>query len=155
VPWFLVGFLVVAAVNSLGVIAPGPSAFLVQASIFLIAVALAAIGLSTDAAALRRAGWRPLLLGALLWVLVATTLLLVILGHRRPALITRLDREKRCAPSLGATGHSRPGSARTQQAGGRASRRTGSDANGSLKTSDFTQCAISPHTRPSRTSRMA
>jgi uncharacterized membrane protein YadS len=55
-----------------------PSVFLVQASIFLIATALAAIGLSTDAAALRRAGWRPLLLGALLWVLVATTSLLVI-----------------------------------------------------------------------------
>jgi uncharacterized integral membrane protein (TIGR00698 family) len=78
VPWFLVGFVVVAVVNSLGLITPGAQGFLVQASIFLIAVALAAIGLSTDAAALRRAGWRPLLLGAVLWVLVAATSLLVI-----------------------------------------------------------------------------
>ncbi len=78
VPWFLIGFVVVAVINSLGVITPGLQAFLVQASIFLIAVALAAIGLSTDAAALRRAGWRPLALGAVLWVLVAATSLLVI-----------------------------------------------------------------------------
>ncbi len=78
VPWFLIGFLVVAVIHSLGVITPGLQSFLVAASIFLIAVALAAIGLSTDAAALRRAGLRPLLLGAVLWVLVAATSLSVI-----------------------------------------------------------------------------
>ncbi|GAA3773579.1 YeiH family protein [Microbacterium kribbense] len=78
VPWFLIGFLVVAVVNSLGVIGPGLREMLVQASIFLIAVALAAIGLSTDVAGLRRAGWRPLALGAILWILVAATSLGVI-----------------------------------------------------------------------------
>jgi uncharacterized membrane protein YadS len=40
-------------------------------SVFLVAVALSAIGLSTNVAALRKAGARPLLLGALLWVTVA------------------------------------------------------------------------------------
>ena len=35
-------------------------------------------GLSTDVAALRRAGWRPLLLGAILWILVTATALGVI-----------------------------------------------------------------------------
>ncbi|HEU0257019.1 MAG TPA: putative sulfate exporter family transporter, partial [Microbacteriaceae bacterium] len=78
VPWFLVGFLAVAILNSTGIIAPGLRAFLVQASIFLIATALAGIGLSTDVAGLRRAGWRPLLLGAILWILVACTSLAVI-----------------------------------------------------------------------------
>ncbi|QAY60112.1 putative sulfate exporter family transporter [Microbacterium protaetiae] len=78
VPWFLMGFVVVAVLNSLGAIAPGVQDGLVQASVFLIAVALAGIGLSTDAAALRRAGWRPLLLGAILWVLVTATSLVVI-----------------------------------------------------------------------------
>jgi uncharacterized membrane protein YadS len=34
-------------------------------------VALSAIGLSTDLAGLRRAGHRPLLLGALLWIVVS------------------------------------------------------------------------------------
>ncbi|WEG09273.1 putative sulfate exporter family transporter [Microbacterium horticulturae] len=78
VPWFLIGFLVVAIINSLGVITPGVQDGLVQLSVFLIAVALAGIGLSTDVAALRRAGLKPLLLGAILWVLVTATSLLVI-----------------------------------------------------------------------------
>lgn len=78
VPWFLVGFVAVAVLNSLGVIAPGVRAGLVEASVFLIAVALAGIGLSTDAAGLKRAGLKPLLLGAILWVLVTATSLAVL-----------------------------------------------------------------------------
>jgi uncharacterized membrane protein YadS len=71
VPWFLIGFVLVAAVNSAGVIPPGAHAPLQRASVFLVAVALSAIGLSTNVAALRKAGARPLLLGALLWITVA------------------------------------------------------------------------------------
>ena len=37
---------------------------------FLVAVALSAIGLSTNVTALRKAGAKPLLLGAMLWVTV-------------------------------------------------------------------------------------
>ena len=71
VPWFLIGFVVAAAVNSAGVIPAAAHAPLRHASVFLVAVALSAIGLSTDMAALRRAGHRPLLLGAVLWITVA------------------------------------------------------------------------------------
>ena len=71
VPWFLIGFVIAAAVNSSGVIPAGAHVPLQHVSVFLVAVALSAIGLSTDVAALRRAGHRPLLLGALLWVTVA------------------------------------------------------------------------------------
>jgi uncharacterized integral membrane protein (TIGR00698 family) len=71
VPWFLIGFVLVAAVNSAGVIPAGAHAPLQRASVFLVAVALSAIGLSTNVAALRKAGARPLLLGALLWITVA------------------------------------------------------------------------------------
>jgi uncharacterized integral membrane protein (TIGR00698 family) len=71
VPWFLVGFVAVAAVNSAGLIPAGAHVPLQHGSVFLVAVALSAIGLSTDLGALRRAGARPLLLGALLWVTVA------------------------------------------------------------------------------------
>ncbi|UJP09690.1 putative sulfate exporter family transporter [Microbacterium sp. KUDC0406] len=78
VPWFLIGFVVVAVVNSTGVIPAGPRDVLVQASVFLIAMALAGIGLSTDIPALRSAGWRPLALGAILWVLVTLTSLATI-----------------------------------------------------------------------------
>ena len=71
VPWFLIGFVLVAAVNSAGVIPAGAHGPLEHASVFLVAVALSAIGLSTNVAALRKAGHRPLLLGALLWITVA------------------------------------------------------------------------------------
>jgi uncharacterized integral membrane protein (TIGR00698 family) len=73
VPWFLVGFVVVVLANSAGVVPGSVRSTLQQLALLLIAVALAAIGLSTDVAGLRRAGMRPLLLGALLWVLVAAT----------------------------------------------------------------------------------
>jgi uncharacterized integral membrane protein (TIGR00698 family) len=78
VPWFLVGFVMVALLNSTGVIPLDLRAGLVQVSQFLIATALAGIGLSTDLPALRRAGWRPLVLGAILWVLVTATSLAII-----------------------------------------------------------------------------
>ncbi|KHK95926.1 membrane protein YeiH [Microbacterium mangrovi] len=78
VPWFLIGFVAVALVNSTGVIPPGIRLGLVGVSQFLIATALAGIGLSADLPALRRAGWRPLALGAILWVLVTATSLAII-----------------------------------------------------------------------------
>lgn len=77
VPWFLIGFLLCAGAGSAGLIAPGLRPPLQQVSLFLITTALAGIGFSTDAAALRRTGLRPLLLGAILWVTVGTTSLLL------------------------------------------------------------------------------
>jgi uncharacterized membrane protein YadS len=71
VPWFLIGFVLVAALNSAGVIPAAAHGPLQHVSVFLVAVALSAIGLSTDVAALRTAGPKPLLLGALLWITVA------------------------------------------------------------------------------------
>ena len=71
VPWFLIGFVLVAIINSTGVIPAGAHSPLEDASVFLVAVALSAIGLSTNVPALRKAGPKPLLLGALLWITVA------------------------------------------------------------------------------------
>ena len=71
VPWFLIGFVLVAAMNSTGIIAAAAHNPLQHTSVFLVAVALSAIGLSTNLGALHKAGPRPLLLGALLWVTVA------------------------------------------------------------------------------------
>lgn len=78
VPWFLIGFVVVALINSTGLIPDAPRQVLVHVSVFLIAMALAGIGLSTDIPALRRAGWRPLALGGMLWMLVTLTALATI-----------------------------------------------------------------------------
>ncbi len=71
VPWFLIGFVAAAALNSAGAIPAASHAPLQHVSVFLVAVALSAIGLSTNVPALRKAGPRPLLLGALLWITVA------------------------------------------------------------------------------------
>ena len=73
VPPFLIGFLIVAAANTIGLIPGGLHPTLSQVSIFLITVALSAVGLSTDLAGLRRAGRRPLVLGAALWIVVSLT----------------------------------------------------------------------------------
>ncbi|MFI1533158.1 YeiH family protein [Streptomyces anandii] len=73
VPWFLVGFLLTAAANTAGLIPDRAHSGLSTLSVFLITVALSAIGLSTDTARLRRAGHRPLLLGGCLWVVVSVT----------------------------------------------------------------------------------
>ena len=73
VPWFLIGFLMAAATASAGLVPHATRAGLSQASALLITMALSAIGLSTDTRALRRAGPRPLALGACLWLLVSAT----------------------------------------------------------------------------------
>ena len=77
VPWFLVGFLLAAAANSAGLVPGSAHSALSHVSLFLITVALAGIGLSTDAADLRRSGARPLVLGLLLWITVTTTSLVL------------------------------------------------------------------------------
>ncbi|HEU5269582.1 MAG TPA: putative sulfate exporter family transporter [Jatrophihabitans sp.] len=77
VPWFLVGFLLLAAVHSAGLL-PDPALRLSRtAAGFLITTALTAVGLSLDVRELRRTGARPLLLGLALWVVVASTSLLL------------------------------------------------------------------------------
>lgn len=73
IPWFLVGFVVMAVINSVGLIPAVAHPTFSSASSFMITIALSAIGLSTDLRALRRAGVRPLLLGALLWLTVSLT----------------------------------------------------------------------------------
>ncbi len=70
VPWFLVGFLLVAAANSAGLIPAHSHHALGLVSTFLITTALSAIGLSTDLSSLRAAGPRPVLLGGILWIVV-------------------------------------------------------------------------------------
>src|SRR5690625_451794 len=78
VPWFLVGFLLLATVNSLGLVPGTWHGPLATTAGFLITVALTAIGLSTDVPALRAAGLRPLLLGGMLWLLVTLSALALI-----------------------------------------------------------------------------
>jgi uncharacterized integral membrane protein (TIGR00698 family) len=73
VPWFLPAFVAMAALHTAGFLPAVLMPALHWASVLCVAVALAAVGLATDIAALRRAGARPLLLGLVLWVAVAGT----------------------------------------------------------------------------------
>ena len=78
IPWFLVGFLVMASARSIGVIPAEAVEALTHISVFFVATALAGIGLSTDLRAIRSAGLRPLLLGGLLSLVVLVTTLLAM-----------------------------------------------------------------------------
>jgi uncharacterized integral membrane protein (TIGR00698 family) len=80
VPWFLVGFVLMVVANSVGMVAAAAQPGLEDTSIFFITMALVGIGLSVDLPGLRRAGARPLLLGAALWLLVSVTSLLLQWG---------------------------------------------------------------------------
>lgn len=63
-PWFVLGFLALVGVNSVITIEPTARAAIVQATAFLLSMALAAMGLGTDFRKLLAEGPRPLLLGA-------------------------------------------------------------------------------------------
>ncbi|WP_432944969.1 YeiH family protein [Kribbella sp. CA-253562] len=70
-PLFLVGFLAAAGLRTAGLVPDERQADLALVGTFLITSALVAIGLSLRVGELRKAGLRPLLLGAILWVCVA------------------------------------------------------------------------------------
>jgi len=77
VPLFIVGFLVASALDTFGLIPPTWHPALGAVGTFFITMALSGIGLSTRLATLKAAGHRPLLLGGILWVLVAGASLLL------------------------------------------------------------------------------
>jgi uncharacterized integral membrane protein (TIGR00698 family) len=77
VPPFLIWFLVASGLNTAGLVHADLKAGLARAATLLITVALAAIGLSTRFAELRRTGFRPLILGAVLWAVVGVSGLLL------------------------------------------------------------------------------
>ncbi|BCJ32792.1 hypothetical protein Athai_02950 [Actinocatenispora thailandica] len=73
VPVFLWLFLVAAGANTIGLVPAGAHHALGVLATFLVAVALAGVGTGIGVADFRRAGPKPLLLGGILWVLVAVT----------------------------------------------------------------------------------
>lgn len=73
VPPFLVLFVLASVLHSVGLVPTSWQPVLADGAHLLTAVALAGVGLLTPVAGLRRAGWRPLVLGGLLSLAVATT----------------------------------------------------------------------------------
>jgi uncharacterized integral membrane protein (TIGR00698 family) len=77
-PWFVLGFIVMMMCNSFDLIPHVDKTYLVQATTFLLTVALAAMGLETDFGKLRAKGWRPLLVGAGSWLFISAFSLALI-----------------------------------------------------------------------------
>jgi uncharacterized integral membrane protein (TIGR00698 family) len=73
VPVFIAWFLVAVALNTIGLVPTRWHPALSATAEGMITMALGAIGLSTRPRDIRRAGFRPLALGAILWVLVAAS----------------------------------------------------------------------------------
>ena len=69
-PWFILGFIVLAAVNSVGLISPELSGGLKTVSKFLMVAALAAIGLNTSFKDMAKSGIRPMIHGFIISALV-------------------------------------------------------------------------------------
>lgn len=76
-PWFVLGFMVAAALNSTKILPPEAAKGLARGGKFLIVVAMAAIGLNTHPGKLLANGLRPILLGLTCWVSLALVSLAV------------------------------------------------------------------------------
>jgi uncharacterized membrane protein YadS len=77
VPRFLVFFVLASVLNTVGLIGADARRALADTALALITTALAGVGLSADIGLMRRTGLRPLVLGAILWVSVASVSLLL------------------------------------------------------------------------------
>ena len=78
IPWFIGGFLLLAIINSVGLIPVAVSGMMKNVSKFLMVTALAAIGLNTSLTDFKKAGLRPMFYGIVIDTLVTITALAVI-----------------------------------------------------------------------------
>ncbi len=76
-PWFVLGFLLTAILNSTGWIPSAASSWLNELGKFGIMVAMAGIGLNTNLKSLVKNGVRPIALGLCCWFVVAVVSLVV------------------------------------------------------------------------------
>ncbi len=67
IPWFALGFIAVAGLNSLAVLPHAVVGAAIDADTLVLATAMAALGVSTQVSAIRTAGVKPLALAALLF----------------------------------------------------------------------------------------
>ncbi|WP_339203395.1 YeiH family protein [Paenibacillus sp. FSL K6-3182] len=78
IPWFIVGFLAMSGVNTLGIIPAAATANLIVAAYFLIAMAMAGLGLGVDFVVFKKLGKKPFIAGFIGSVLLAGLGLLLV-----------------------------------------------------------------------------
>lgn len=71
IPWFIVGFLVMSGVNTLGIFTQNLTGAIVNVAYFLIAMAMAGLGLNIEFSTLRKMGGRTLISGLIGSVLLS------------------------------------------------------------------------------------
>jgi uncharacterized membrane protein YadS len=77
IPTFLVLFLVAAAARSVGVVPASWGPAIKEIAYIGTTVAMGAVGMGSSLRHIKQAGWRPVALGGMLWVLVAGSSLLL------------------------------------------------------------------------------
>lgn len=77
IPTFLVLFLLAAAARSVGVVPASWGPVIKELAYIGTTVAMAAVGMGSSLRHIKQAGWRPVALGGLLWILVAGSSLIL------------------------------------------------------------------------------
>lgn len=77
IPWFILGFLALAVINSFGVIPASVGSGMKEVSKFLMVAALAAIGLNTSFKDMKKSGFAPMLHGFIISALVVVVAIAV------------------------------------------------------------------------------
>ena len=77
IPWFILGFLALAVINSFGVVPQAVSSGMKDVSKFLMVSALAAIGLNTSFKDMKKSGFAPMLHGFIISALVVVVAIAV------------------------------------------------------------------------------
>ncbi|HEY9899219.1 MAG TPA: putative sulfate exporter family transporter [Pantanalinema sp.] len=78
IPWFVIGFLAMGVAGTVGILSPAARSALSNASIFLMVMAMAAMGLNTPLAMIRKAGMKVIYAGLTGFALLAATSYLLI-----------------------------------------------------------------------------
>lgn len=79
-PWFIIYFLIASLLNTLGIFNEKTISILSDAGKFMIVMALSAIGLNSDFKKMLKTGYKPLLLGLIVWFSVSLTSIIVQLA---------------------------------------------------------------------------
>jgi len=79
VPWFVFGFLLVGAITSLGWLSKDVAALVLQLSIFLMVMAMAAMGLMVDLQVIRKTGLKAMGVASLGFICFTALSLLLVL----------------------------------------------------------------------------
>lgn len=77
-PLFILGFVLMAVLNGFGLFSADFQTFFAKGGKFMISVAMAAIGLSTNLKSIKQSGLKPVLLGLLLWIVLSISSIIQI-----------------------------------------------------------------------------